>query len=744
MCGLGRRPTSNVSASGERGRVAVGRAEQCGHLAARRDRHAAEHDVRRSPCARRAAAARRTGSSPRSPVADQGVVGAQPGELGPGARSSATTPLPNAFTDASCPALSSRIADATSSSAGQPLAAVLGRDQVADQVVARRAPAGVRRGRACSRRTPPPRRPPAPSTSAVRPYSYIATIAADHGRSRCRSSSGTPSSSAITATGSGSAKSAMQVERRQRRPASSSASASGLHPRPQPLDVPAGERLGDQRAQPGVRRRLVLHHLVAVQPVERLELLGRLLVPPQPAEPAVAQQPRWQRRRSARATARSARARPAGADSRSRASVGYGSATKAGSARSRVASARDVTASRRCCRRRPGGVIQRSGPALAPRQPGPLDLGVEQRRAPRPPSGAPRWRGPGPASCPGARWPGRAGAAAGPGVSRTLCIFSCSTTSRLPAQPAGPGRRAPGRRPRRRAGARRTGPATGPGAGTPVSGTASMSTPGSTRASSRRASARGATGQQHRGRAPGRSPTYPATLTSTRHHPCERHSHGSTIRTACTRPGGTVWLRVSSSPCRSRSPSGDSATVKPKCGPTRLHAAGTAARAIGTARPSTRPLAADAPRRRRRRPATTSAADDGAPTAGWPRSAGPAAPRAAPPRAPRACRAAGRRPGRAARPAAAARPPRTGRPAAPPTTPPPATSSRSSASPSARATSGRTTSTACSRSSRTRRDRRKSTPVSSRRSSSLDPVVGGPPGQDSRRPRRAGCSPRWR
>ena len=48
---------------------------------------------------------------------------------------------------------------------------------------------------------------------------------------------------------------------------------------------------------------------------------------------------------------------------------------------------------------------------------------------------------------------------------------------------------------------------------------------------------------------------------------------------------------------------------------------------------------------------------------------------------------------------------------------PPATSSLSSASPSTRATSGRTTSTACSRSSRTRRERRNSTPVSSRRSS---------------------------
>ena len=41
--------------------------------------------------------------------------------------------------------------------------------------------------------------------SVVRPYSYIFTIAFDHGRSSGRSASGTPSSSAMTATGSCSA-----------------------------------------------------------------------------------------------------------------------------------------------------------------------------------------------------------------------------------------------------------------------------------------------------------------------------------------------------------------------------------------------------------------------------------------------------------------------------------------------------------------------------------------------------------
>ena len=51
-----------------------------------------------------------------------------------------------------------------------------------------------------------------------------------------------------------------------------------LDPRPQPLDVPAGERGADQPAQPGVVRRLHLQDRVAVDQVEALEPLGRLLV----------------------------------------------------------------------------------------------------------------------------------------------------------------------------------------------------------------------------------------------------------------------------------------------------------------------------------------------------------------------------------------------------------------------------------------------------------------------------------
>ena len=60
------------------------------------------------------------------------------------------------------------------------------------------------------------------------------------------------------------------------------------HPRPQPLDVAAGEGRGHRTPQPGVLGRLVLHHLVAVQQVERLEVVERLLVLPDPAQPPVA------------------------------------------------------------------------------------------------------------------------------------------------------------------------------------------------------------------------------------------------------------------------------------------------------------------------------------------------------------------------------------------------------------------------------------------------------------------------
>jgi hypothetical protein len=62
-----------------------------------------------------------------------------------------------------------------------------------------------------------------------------------------------------------------------------------LDARAQPFDVAAVERAGHCSTQPGVLGGLVLHHLVAVQQVERLEVVGGLAVVPDPAELAVAQ-----------------------------------------------------------------------------------------------------------------------------------------------------------------------------------------------------------------------------------------------------------------------------------------------------------------------------------------------------------------------------------------------------------------------------------------------------------------------
>jgi hypothetical protein len=61
------------------------------------------------------------------------------------------------------------------------------------------------------------------------------------------------------------------------------------HPRTQPLDVAAVERRRDRAPQPGVLGRLVLHHLVAVEEVERLQEGRRLAVAPDSPEPAIAE-----------------------------------------------------------------------------------------------------------------------------------------------------------------------------------------------------------------------------------------------------------------------------------------------------------------------------------------------------------------------------------------------------------------------------------------------------------------------
>jgi hypothetical protein len=55
----------------------------------------------------------------------------------------------------------------------------------------------------------------------------------------------------------------------------------------------------------------------------------------------------------------------------------------------------------------------------------------------------------------------------------------------------------------------------------------------------------------------------PATSTSSRHQPNARHTSGSTRRTAWTRPGRIVSAVVCTSPERSRSPSGATATSVP-------------------------------------------------------------------------------------------------------------------------------------------------------------------------------------
>ena len=80
-------------------------------------------------------------------------------------------------------------------------------------------------------------------------------------------------------------------------------------------------------------------------------------------------------------------------------------------------------------------------------------------------------------------------------------------------------------------------------------------TPGSTRATTASATSRGATGTST-------ELDEPATSSSTRTQPRRRHSSGSTIRTVCTRPGGTVSCVRSRRPRSMRRPSGDSPTVQ--------------------------------------------------------------------------------------------------------------------------------------------------------------------------------------
>ncbi len=111
--------------------------------------------------------------------------------------SRACTPLPSTLTVASCPAMSSSTAVATTSSPVRSLAT---------RWLSRSSPGCVARSRASARRwsaNSVAARSAASRRSSSRPYSYIFTMALLHRTIAGPSSVGTPSSSAITATGSG-------------------------------------------------------------------------------------------------------------------------------------------------------------------------------------------------------------------------------------------------------------------------------------------------------------------------------------------------------------------------------------------------------------------------------------------------------------------------------------------------------------------------------------------------------------
>ena len=272
--GSGRGGVEGVGLGEDRG-VAVGGSQQGRDLLARFD-----DDVRRPgrlswPCARTAAAPSRSAASPPPWAPDRRPV------AGP-RDSRATRPLPKTLTDASWPALSSSTTAATSSSSLRP---------AASRSVVRSSPGCARRWSRCSRTRPAnsaaaarPRRPPRVDGDG----SYILTIACDQRRSDGTSASDSPTQLGDDEHGQRLGVRPDDVERRrvdlveQRR-------GQRLHPWAQPLDVPAVERARDGATQPGVLGRLVLHHLVAMQQVERLQVGRGLPVAPDPAQPAVAQ-----------------------------------------------------------------------------------------------------------------------------------------------------------------------------------------------------------------------------------------------------------------------------------------------------------------------------------------------------------------------------------------------------------------------------------------------------------------------
>ena len=263
MCGLSVRPTSRVSGSAKTAGSWLAEPEQRGDLLPRRHGDPADLDVLGSGALeqlQRGVEAHQLLDRRRQ----QRRVRAQPRQL-VGVGEQREQAVAADVHRRLVPGVEQQDAGGDQLVLGQPVAlGVAHGHQVREQVVARAPCVARRSARAGRRRTRRRRARRRPRSAAVRPYSYIFTIALDHGRSSGRSASGTPSSSAMTPTGSSSAipertSTGSRPGRALDQPVDQLAGVL-LHPRPQPLDVPAGEGGADQPAQPGVVGRLHLQH----------------------------------------------------------------------------------------------------------------------------------------------------------------------------------------------------------------------------------------------------------------------------------------------------------------------------------------------------------------------------------------------------------------------------------------------------------------------------------------------------
>ena len=183
--------------------------------------------------------------------------------------------------------------------------------------------------------------------AVVRPYSYIFTIAFDHGRSSGRSACGTPSSSAMTATGSSSAipvrtSTGSVPPERSTRPSTSSAASCSTHGRSRSTCPRANAVLISRRRR-----------VWSGGSISRIALRWMRLKLPNRSPGSLSRQIRPSRRSRSTALASacvkaSQRPRPSchctGAAARARANDGYGSATTAGSVRSSGVTAASVGA----------------------------------------------------------------------------------------------------------------------------------------------------------------------------------------------------------------------------------------------------------------------------------------------------------------------------------------------------------------------------------------------------------------